>query len=110
METKASAYYLTAVALLSQSKKIPSVSLSDGTIEDIQESVKLFGGTVYVTDESNYHSIYYRSSIGDCTLWIHTQSTNLACTLQRESFQSNEFIFEKGTDLLIIDNHLVFKD
>jgi hypothetical protein len=105
METKTSAFHLTAVAMLAQSDKIPSITLSSGTLEDIQEAVKLFGGTVCVTEsESDYHSIYYYSNIGDCTLWIHIQTTNLACILQRESFQSNQSIFEKGTDLSIIDN------
>jgi len=106
METNSpSAFHLTAVAMLAQSEKLPSISLASGTLEDIVEAVKLFGGNVYVTEsESDYHSIYYRSNVANCTIWIHVHTTNLACTLQRESFQSKEFIFEKGTDLRIIDN------
>ena len=105
MEINSSAFHLSAIALLAQSDKLPSISLSSGTLEDIVQAVKLFGGTVYVTEsESKYNSIYYRSNIGNTSLWIHTHTTNLACVLQREVFQSNESIFEKGTDLTIIDN------
>jgi hypothetical protein len=108
MQKNSSPYHLGAIALLAQSDRVTSISVADGTIEDIVESVKLFGGTVFVTDsESDYHSIYFRSSIEKTTLWIHLHTTNLACVLQRESFQSKESVFERGTDLTIIDNQYV---
>jgi hypothetical protein len=105
METNSSAFHLTAVAMLAQSDKLTSISVSDATLEDIQEAVKLFGGNVYVTpSESEHHSIYSQSKIGNCHLWFHHHTTNLVSYLQRESFQSKESIFEEGTDLTIIDN------
>lgn len=105
METNSSAFHLTAVAMLAQSDKLTSLSISGGTLEDIQESVKLFGGNVYVTpSESEHNSIYSQSRIGNCIIWIHHHTTKLACVLQREYFQSNESVFEKGTDLTMIDN------
>jgi len=108
MQKNSSPYHLGAIALLAQSDRLTSITVSDGTIEDIVEAVKLFGGTVFVTDsESDYHSIYFRSAIENTTLWIHLHTTNLACVLQRESFQSKESVFERGTDLTIIDNQYV---
>ena len=112
METNSSAFHLTAVAMLAQSDKLTSLSISGGTLEDIQEAVKLFGGNVYVTpSESEHNSIYSHSKIGNCIIWIHHHTTKLGCVLQREYFQSNESIFEKGTDLSIIDNqYLILSD
>jgi hypothetical protein len=110
MQKNSSPYHLGAIALLAQSDRLTSITVygTDATIEDIVEAVKLFGGTVFVTDsESEYHSIYFRSAIENTTLWIHLHTTNLACVLQRESFQSKESVFERGTDLTIIDNQYV---
>jgi hypothetical protein len=106
MKTNSSAFHIAAISMLAQSDKVSSLSIATGTLEDIQEAVKLFGGNVYVTpSESEYHSIYYRCSVGNSSLWIHIHhTTKLACVLQREYFQSNESIFEKGTDLTIVDN------
>jgi hypothetical protein len=106
MKTNSSSFHIAAISMLAQSDKVSSLSIATGTLEDIQEAVKLFGGNVYVTpSESEYHSIYYRCSVGNSSLWIHIHhTTKLACVLQREYFQSNESIFEKGTDLTIVDN------
>jgi hypothetical protein len=108
METKES--YLSAIALLGQLDKFTSLSLLSGTLEEIVFVIKLYGGEVSVI-EGQHNTILCRSKIGNCHLWIHVQTTNLACVLQKESFQSNESIFEKGTDLTIIDNqYLVLSD
>jgi hypothetical protein len=112
METNPSAFHLTAIAMLAQSDKHTTLSIPNGTLEDIVEAVKLFGGHVYVTP-SEYHpnQIYSQSRIGNSTLWIHHYTSYLACILQREYFQSNESIFENGTDLEIIDNqYLILSD
>lgn len=110
METNPSAFHLTAIAMLAQSDKVTSLSIPNGTLEDIQETVKLFGGNVYVT-ESESNQIYSQSRIGNSELWIHHHTSHLACILQREYFQSNESIFENGTDLEIIDNqYLILSD
>jgi hypothetical protein len=106
METKESAFHLSAIALLAQSEKVTSLSISNGTLEDIAVIIKLYGGEVHVI-EGQHNTILCRSKIENCHLWIHVQTTNLACVLQKESFQSNESIFEKGTNLIIIDNQYV---
>jgi hypothetical protein len=102
METNSSSvFYLGAIALLAQSEKVTSLSVT-GSLEDIQLAVKLFGATVYVSLESN--QIFSHSKIGKTTLWFHHHTNALSAILQKESFQSNESIFEKETDLSIIDN------
>jgi hypothetical protein len=55
-----------------------------------------------VSLESN--QIFSHSKIGKTTLWFHHHTNALSAILQKESFQSNESIFEKETDLSIIDN------
>lgn len=108
METKES--YLSAIALLGQPDKVTSISVSTGTLQDIVLVIKSYGGEVHVIG-GQHNTILCRSKIGNCHLWIHVQTTNLACVLQKESFQSNESIFEKGTYLTVIDNqYLVLSD
>jgi hypothetical protein len=106
MKTNSSEFHLGAIELLAQSEKVTSLSVVTGTLQDIVEAIKLFGGSVHVL-ESEHNTIMYRSRIGNCNLWIHNQTTNLACILQIESFQSKESIFEKGTDLTIIDKQYI---
>ncbi len=109
METKES-YFLGAIELLVQLEKPTSLSLLSGTLQEIVVVIKLYGGSIHVLD-SEQNTILCRSRIGDCHLWIHVQTTNLACVLQKESFQSNESIFEKETYLTVIDNqYLVLSD
>jgi hypothetical protein len=95
---------------LGQPDKVTSISVSTGTLQDIVLVINSYGGEVSVI-EGQHNTILCRSKIGNCHLWIHVQTTNLACVLQKESFQSNESIFEKGTDLTVIDNqYLVLSD
>jgi hypothetical protein len=110
MKTNSSEFHLGAISLLAQSDKVTSLSVVTGTLQDIVDAIKLFGGTVHVL-ESEHNTIMYLSRIGNCNLFIHNQTTNLACVLQKEAFQSKESVFEKGTDLTIIDNqYIVLKD
>jgi hypothetical protein len=48
MQKNSSPYHLGAIALLAQSDRLTSISVADGTIEDIVESVKLFGDTIEI--------------------------------------------------------------
>jgi len=107
METKASANHLTSVALLAEGQHLTRLTVCDGSLESIQEAVQLFGGNVSiskVTDESTGEHIYYHSKIGKCELWIFVFTTKLAIMLQKDAFQANTSLFEKGTQLTIIDN------
>jgi hypothetical protein len=108
METKES--YLSAIALLGQPDKVTSISVTTGTLEEIALIINSYGGEVHVIG-GQHNTILCRSKIGNCHLWIHVQTTNLACVLQKEYFQSNESIFEKGTYLTVIDNqYLILSD
>lgn len=116
METKPSANHLTAVAILAQSEFRNNLSVKEGSLEQIQEAVKLFGGTISLSKindqtESTNVLISSYSEIGNCQLFVHVFTTKLAIMLQKDAFQSDCAIFQKGTDLTIIDNqYLVLSD
>jgi hypothetical protein len=116
METKASANHLTSVAILANADIKTSLSVIDGSLEMIQEAVSLFGGIINlpnIDDETDrsYLFITCASKIGNCHLWIHSQTNKLAIMLQKDALQSSYIVFEKGTQLTIIDNqYLVLSD
>jgi hypothetical protein len=116
METKASANHLTSVALLADGIRRTRLTVIDGSLEEIQEAVQLFGGEIgftKITDETHSSSvqIFYHSQIGNCQLWIHLFTTKLAVMLQKDAFRADSSIFQKGTQLTIIDNqYLVLSD
>lgn len=111
-----SANHLTAVSILAQSEFRTNLSVQEGSLEHIQEAVKLFGGTITLSKindqtESGNVLITCLSSVGSCHLFIHVFTTKLAIMLQKEALQSDYILLEKGTDLTIIDNqYLILSD
>lgn len=114
METKPSAYHLTSVALLADGPLRTSLTVIEGSLELIQEAIQLFGGEVYTTevnDQETHFQIYSCSKVGNTELWIHLFATRLQIMLQTDAFRARTSIFEKGTQLTIIDNqYLVLSD
>ena len=104
---KDSANHLTAIATLANGKFRTSLTVIEGSLELIQEAIKLFGGEVFTSeasDERSYFQIYSQSSVGNADLWIHVFVNRLAIMLQQDAFHAKSSVFEKGTDLTIIDN------
>ena len=114
METLAN--HLAVVETLSTLEPRTSLSIIDSSLSGIQETIKLFGGSITLskindqTDSANVLISSY-SEIGNCQFWVHVFTTKLAIMMQKEAFNADFVKFEKGTNLTIIDNqYLVLSD
>jgi hypothetical protein len=106
--------HLAAIAFMAQSERRSSLTLSRITLHEMAELIRLYGGSVTVEpiSENRFNpTIYCRIAVNNCEVWAFHYCTNLALMLQKESFRANESIFEKGTQLTIIDNqYLILSD
>jgi hypothetical protein len=105
METKPSANHLTAIALLAQSEFTTSLSITEVTLEGLQELVFLFGGRI-TTREVNDHNtpfITFGCMVGSCHVFASQMVKNIAVINQQSTFGGLEMGFVKGTKLTIID-------
>ena len=114
METLAN--HLVIVETLSKLEPRTHLSIVDSSLAGIQETIKLFGGSITLTkinDQTNSANVLISaySEIGNCQFWVHVFTTKLAIMLQKEAFNADFVKFEKGTNLTIIDNqYLVLSD
>jgi hypothetical protein len=106
IQTKPSAYHLTAIATLAQSPIGNILNLNYVSLEDIQEMVLLFGGRIEtpIMDDAKSPLIFLNVKVGNCLVSAFSMSTNLSIMLQKESFGGHRMDFVKGSKLSIIDN------
>ena len=98
--------HLQAIELMAQSEERSDISLKDTSLEVITELVKLFGGEVVLNTpiEERTPLISMKVKVGNCQVWAHHHTTNLALMLQIESFQGKRMSFVQGANLTIADN------
>ena len=107
METKISANHLTAIALLAQSEFTTSLSITEVTLEGLQELVYLFGGNIITREVNDYNTpfITFGGFVGNCHVFASQMVKNIAVINQQSTFGGRfEMGFVKGTKLTILDN------
>jgi hypothetical protein len=106
IETKPSGNHLTAIALLSQSHFTTSISISEVTLEGIQELILFFGGRITTREVNDQHTPYitYSCLVNNCHVFASQMVKNIAVINQQASFGGFEMDFVKGSKLTILDN------
>lgn len=106
METKPSAYHLSAIALLAQSPEDTMFMIHNTTLETIQELVFMFGGKIKTrpVNDENTPFIRFESTVGKCSISASLMVKNIAVINQQAAFEGLEMSFVKGANLAIIDN------
>jgi hypothetical protein len=106
IETKPSAYHLTTISLMAQSPFSTSLSITEATLEGIQELIYFFGGKIITREVNDEHTpfITYSCFVGNCWVFASQMVKNIAVINQQVSFGGFEMDFVKGAKLTILDN------
>lgn len=106
IQTKPTANHLTAIAILAQSEFTTNISITEVTLEGIQELIYHFGGTVSTREANDYNTPYimYSCLVNSCHVFASQMVKNIAVINQQASFGGFEMYFVKGAKLTILDN------
>jgi len=107
IETKPSAYHLSAISLMAQSPFTTSISITEATLEGIQELIYFFGGKIITREVNDEHTpfISYSCFVGNCWIYASQIVKNIAVINQQSTFGGHfEMNFIKGSKLTILDN------
>lgn len=103
------AYLNTGLLLLSEFDRGVRVDIHECALTDIQGMIFHLGGTIDLHNQDIPgldHLIFatFKVTINRMELKCYTNLTAVAYNLQLSAFGSDVFVFEKGTEVTIIDN------